>query len=58
MGIHICNIRDARTLRTSSKANVHQKIGQYQNGTAIYFDDICNGIYDYVLDDGYNHMGQ
>lgn len=58
LGIHICNIKDARTLRTSAKANVHQKIGEYQNGKVVYFDEICNGVYDYVLDDGYNHMGQ
>ena len=57
LGIHICNIKDPRTGRTATKANTHIKIGVYENGNPVFFDEICDGIYDYVLDDGYHNLG-
>ena len=48
---------DMRTLRTSNKGNVHTVIGNYNDGTPAYFDVVCDGIYDYVTQNGYSNMG-
>ena len=53
----ISGIRDMRTLSTSYRGNVHTVIGYYQNGTPAYFDNICDGIYDYVFQNGYANLG-
>jgi hypothetical protein len=57
IGIRINGIRDMRTLTTSAQGNVHTKIGQYDDGTPAYFDNICDGIYDYTTQNGYANMG-
>ncbi|MDO5041586.1 MAG: TIR domain-containing protein [Peptoniphilus sp.] len=57
IGIHINGIRDMRTLRTSPKGNVHTIIGRYNDNSPAYFDNICDGIYDYVTQNGYTNMG-
>lgn len=58
IGVHINNIKDIQTLKTSAKGNVHTIIGYYQNDSPAYFDHICNGIYDYIQDDGYTNLGK
>ena len=57
IGVHINGIRDMRTQMVSNKGNVHTIIGYYKNGKAAYFDEICDGIYDYTLHKGYNNLG-
>ena len=58
IGVHINNIRDMRTQKSSLKGNVHTVIGYYSNNIPAYFDDIADGIYDYTYDDGYYHLGK
>lgn len=57
IGIHINRIRDMRTSMVSVKGNVHTVIGNYNDGTPAYFDQVCDGIYDYVGQNGYVNMG-
>ena len=45
-------------LRISSKGNVHTIIGYYNDNTPAYFDNICDGIYDYSLQNGYLNIGR
>lgn len=58
IGIHINNIRDARTMSISKKADVHQMVGTYNDGKPVYFDEICDGIFNYLNNDGYNNLGK
>lgn len=39
---------------TSAKGNVHTVTGHYDDGRLVYFDDVCDGIYDYVTQNGDN----
>lgn len=55
IGVYINNIRNFQG-RTSSACSKHTVIGNYEDGTSAYFDEIADGIYDYVLDDGYNNL--
>ena len=57
IGVHINNIRDMRTQKTSLKGNIHTIIGHYSDNSPAYFDDIADGIYDYTYDGGYYHLG-
>lgn len=57
IGVHINGIKDMRTLMTSARGNVHTAIGNYNNGTPVYFDAVCDGIYDYTTQNGYSNMG-
>ena len=57
IGVHINGIKDMRTRMTSSRGNVHTIIGFYDKDSPAFFDSICDGIYDYTADDGYNNMG-
>ncbi len=57
IGVHINNIKDARTQQISQKGNIHEVIGYYNNNVPAYFDKICDKIYDYVYDDGYSNLG-
>jgi hypothetical protein len=45
------------TQNTSQAGNVHTIIDCYKDNKPAYFDDICDGVYDYKLDDGYNNLG-
>lgn len=58
IGIYIHNIKDMRTGQKSGKANTHTIIGEYSDGTSIYFDEICGATYDYINDNGYNNLGR
>lgn len=55
IGIHINRIRDMQTGMISRRCNEHTFIGENVND---YFDNICDCIYDYILDDGYNSLGR
>ena len=52
IGVYINWIRDMRTLKISAKGNIHTVIGYYEDGSPAYFDNVCDGIYDYVTQDG------
>ena len=56
IGIHINAIRDMRTLSTSFRGNTHTAIGYYADNSPAYFDNVADGIYDYVADNGYANM--
>ena len=55
IGVYIHRIRDLIGY-TSSVCNQHTVIGYYNNGNPAYFDAIADGIYDYVVNDGYNNL--
>ncbi len=57
IGVHINGIKDMRTSMTSSKGDVHTIIGYYNDNSPAYFDMICDGIYDYISQNGYINMG-
>lgn len=55
VGVYIHRISDFAR-RTSLACDRHTSIGNYVNGEPVYFDKIADGIYDYVTQDGYNHL--
>ena len=57
IGIHIHNLRDMITQRTTVKGNPHTIIGYYNDDTPAYFDYICDDLYDYLEDNGYYNLG-
>ena len=57
IGVHIHNIRDMLTSRTCTKGVTHTIIGRYSDGHPAYFDEVCDGIYDYTMQNGYNNLG-
>ncbi len=57
IGVYINKIADMQSRLTSSSCNPHTVIGYYQNNVPAYFDNVCDGIYDYVLDNGYLNLG-
>lgn len=57
IGVRIHGIRDMRTQNTSFMGNVHTVIGYYRDKRPAYFDEVCDGIYDYVEQNGYSNMG-
>ena len=57
IGLDISGIKDMITQRTSIKGNMHTAIGHYNNGNPAYFDNHCDGIYDYTVQDGYHNLG-
>lgn len=57
IGVYIHNLKDMRTQKISQKGNIHTIIGCYKDNKPAYFDEICDGIYDYKLNDGYNNLG-
>ena len=46
-----------RSLSTSFMGNTHEVIGYYADNSPAYFDNVAEGIYDYVADNGYVNMG-
>lgn len=58
IGVYINGIRDMRTQQVSGKCNPHTSIGTYSDGRPAYFDCICDGIYDYSLENGYLNLGK
>ena len=57
IGVYINNIKDMRTQKYSTRCNSHTIIGYYDDKSPAYFDDICDGIYDYTFQDGYKNLG-
>ena len=57
IGVLINGIRDMNTRTTSIKGNVHTIIGYYNDKTPAYFDEICDGVYDYSAQNGYANLG-
>lgn len=57
IGVLIHGIKDMCTLMTSNRGNIHSIIGYYDNGVPAYFDEICDGIYDYSAQNGYLNLG-
>lgn len=45
------------TQKGSMKGNPHTVIGYYTDGTPAYFDNVCDGLYDYTYDNGYANLG-
>lgn len=57
IGIYINKIADMQSRLTSSPCNPRTVIGYYPNNVPAYFDNVCDGIYDYILDNGYLNLG-
>lgn len=55
IGVYIHRIRNLAGF-TSISCDRHTVIGYYDDGTPAYFDNIADGIYDYVLNDGYTNL--
>ena len=58
IGVYVHRLKGLKQNYSLDKCDKHTIIGKYSNGNPIYFDDICDGIYDYRLDDGYNNLGR
>ena len=41
----------------SVKGNSHTVIRYYSDGSPAYFDNVYDGLYDYIEQDGYNNLG-
>jgi len=58
IGVKIHNLTDMITRHVSQPGNVQTVIGSWKSNNAlIYFDDIADGIYDYVNENGYQNLG-
>jgi len=57
IGVHISWVKDMITQYTSARGNPHTIIGYYNDNGPAYFDVVADGIYDYILGDGYANMG-
>lgn len=58
IGVHINYIQDMVTKRLSNRGNTHTIIGHNYKNQPLYFDEICDGIYDYTRDNGFLHLGE
>lgn len=56
IGVYVHNIKDMITGLTSSKCNTHSVIGHYNDNTPAYFDNISDGTYDYIIENGYENL--
>lgn len=57
IGVYINEIKDMRTGLTTKPCSSHTIIGHYQDNSPAYFDKICDGIYNYNLNNGYENLG-
>ncbi|MDT4012501.1 MULTISPECIES: TIR domain-containing protein [Staphylococcus] len=55
IGISIGNIKDLNGYKSTSQSFC-KNIGEDEFGNSIWFDDIIQGKYDYIIDDGYNNL--
>ena len=55
IGVYIHRIKDLAGY-TSTACDRHTIVGYYNDGRPLYFDDIADKIYDYVIQDGYNNL--
>lgn len=58
IGVHINKVKDMLTSTTSLQGNVNSCVGKYKDGSDIIFKYVADGIYDYVVEDGYNNLGK
>lgn len=54
IGVYVNAIKDLNGY-TSSACSRYTIVG-YENGKAVWFSDVADGIYDYVNDNGYNNL--
>ena len=57
IGVFIHNIVDMSTLKTSDSGNPRTIIGYYKDGSPAYFNDVCDSLHDFKLDNGYENLG-
>lgn len=57
IGVLIHGIKDMHTMKTSYRGDTHTLIGYYNDTIPLYFDEICDGIYDYSTQNGYENLG-
>ena len=55
IGVYIHRINDLSG-NTSLACDRHTVIGHYSDGSPAYFDNVVDGIYDYVNQDGYTNL--
>lgn len=55
IGVYINNIRDLNG-NTTSACSQYTIVGHERDGSSVWFDDVANGIYDYIKDYGYNNL--
>lgn len=55
IGVYINNIRDMNGY-TSLACSRYTVIGRERDGSAVCFDEVADGIYDYINDKGYSNM--
>jgi hypothetical protein len=58
IGVYIHRLKGFKPNYNVDKCNKHTIIGKHSNGNPIYFDNICDGIYDYKLNNGYDNLGK
>ncbi len=56
LAVNIGKIKDFNQMTTTSQS-VIKIIGQKPDGEYLWFDEIIDGQYDYISDDGYNNLG-
>ncbi len=57
IGVHIHNMKDMKTETVTNKGSIYTIVGYYSDKSPIFFNDICDGIYDYIAQDGYANLG-
>lgn len=57
IGVQIGDIKDLSGM-TSSSQSKYTKIGKYDNGEDILFNDVIKGFYNYSSEDGYSNLGK
>ena len=55
IGVFINNIKDLYG-NTTSACSQYTIIGHERDGASVWFDDVADGIYDYVNDNGYSNL--
>ncbi len=56
-GIYIHKIKDMKIGQTAKRGDVFTMIRSFDDGNRFRFRDICDGLYDWESDDGYNNLG-
>ena len=57
IGVYINKIHDMLSASTSYSCDKHTVIGYYNDNSPAHFDDVCDGIYDYIDNNGYKNLG-
>ena len=56
VGVYINRLKNFNG-QTTAACDRHTIVGYYVGGRPVYFDSVADGIYDYVLQDGYSYLG-